>query len=354
MQHSAMLVPNLTIGLDLGDRVSRVCEVNAAGDVVNRASVATQRGALQRFFAGREAARVILEVGTHSPWISHLLEELGHEVVVANPSAVYGSRRRKRRNDDMDAEYLARQGRVDSALLHPIRHRGAQTQGDLVLIRARDQMVRARSGLINHVRGSVKAVGARITSCSAEAFPARAQGEIPGELRSCLQPLLETIHHLTTQIRAMDDQIEAMIQTRYPEAQQLQQIKGVGPITALSFVLLIEDPKRFTRSRDVGAYFGLVPRLDESSESQPQLRITKSGDALGRRLLVNAAHYILGRHGPECDLRAHGEAIAARGGKNAKKRAVVAVARKLSVMMHKLWVSDLAYDPHFAAKKRAA
>lgn len=354
MQRSAMLVPNLTIGLDLGDRMSRVCEVDAEGKVVHRGSVATQRAALERFFSGRNAARVVLEVGTHSPWISRLLEERGHEVVVANPSAVYGSRRRTRRNDDMDAEYLARQGRVDPSLLHPIHHRGAEAQAHLGLIRARDQMVQARSGLVNHVRGAVKSLGARIGSCSTEAFPARAGGAIPPELRTCLEPLLETIQHLTTQIRAMDRKIESILEEEYPEAQRLQQIKGVGPITSLSFVLLIEDAKRFPRSRDVGAYFGLVPRLDESSQSQPQLRITKSGDALGRRLLVSAAHYILGPHGPDCDLRAHGEAIAARGGKNAKKRAVVAVARKLSVLMHKLWISEIPYDPHFLVNKRAA
>ena len=102
----------------------------------------------------------------------------------------------------------------------------------------------------------------------------------------------------------------------------------------------------------MGAYFGLVPKLDESSESRPQLRITKSGDGLGRRLLVSSAHYILGPHGPECDLRTHGHKLAERGGKNAKKRAVVAIARRLAVMMHRLWVAEADYDPHFLAKKR--
>ena len=140
----------------------------------------------------------------------------------------------------------------------------------------------------------------------------------------------------------------------YPEALLLQQISGVGPITALAFVLLVEDPRRFEQSREVGAYFGLVPRLDESSDSTPQLRITKAGDELGRRLLVSAAQYILGPFGPECDLRSHGEAIAQRGGKNAKKRAAVAVARKLAVLMHRLWIAKATYDPQYLAKKRVA
>jgi transposase len=295
-----------------------------------------------------------MEVGTHSPWISRKIEALGHEVVVANPSAVYGKRRRKKRNDEMDAEFLARQGRADPELLHPIRHRGAEAQTHLGLLRGRDQLVRSRTKLVNHVRGSVKAVGGRIVRCSAEVFPRRARGQLPEELRAGLEPLLEVIEEITERIRGMDRQLERVIEEEYPEARLLQQIKGVGPVTALAFVLLVEDPLRFEQSREVGAYFGLVPKLDESSDSQPQLRITKSGDELGRRLLVSAAQYILGPHGPVCDLRSHGELIAQRGGKNAKKRAVVAVARKLAVVMHRLWVHQATYDPHHLAKKRAA
>jgi transposase len=197
-------------------------------------------------------------------------------------------------------------------------------------------------------------MGGRIRSCSAESFARTAPAQIPEELQPVLEPLLETIGELTKRLSAFDRQIERIVAQRYPEAVRLQQIKGVGPVTALAFVLLIEDPYRFTMSREVGAYFGLVPRLDESSDSTPQLRITKTGDALGRRLLVTAANYILGPFGPDCDLRRHGEQIAARGGKNAKKRAAVAVARKLSVMMHRLWISNAAYDPNYLAKRKAA
>ena len=354
MQHTTMLVPNLTIGLDLGDKVSRVCEVNAAGEVVKRASVGTNPTSIDVYFAERVRSRVILEVGTHSPWISRRIEALGHEVVVANPCAVYGKRRRKKRNDNMDAEFLARQGRADPSLLHPIRHRGPQVQAHLGLIRGRDQLVRSRTKLINHVRGSVKSLGGRIARTSAPSFSGRARTQIPAELRPGLEPLLEMISELTTRIRGMDREIQQVIDAQYPEAQLLQRIAGVGPVTALAFVLLVEDPHRFAQSREVGAYFGLVPKLDESSDSQPQLRITKAGDELGRRLLVSAAQYILGPHGPECDLRAFGEAIALRGGKNAKKRAVVAVARKLAIVMHRLWVAEATYDPHFRARRNVA
>jgi transposase len=355
MSHTTMQQQeNLTIGLDLGDRTSRVYAVNAVGDRVAEATIPTTRPGLQRYFCGRGACRVVLEVGTHSPWVSRELTALGHEVVVANPSAMYGRRRRRKRNDRLDAEFLARQGRADWTLLHPITHRTLAAQQHLEVLRARDQVVGMRSKLINHVRGVVKAVGSRIGACSAEAFAKRAAMELPEELRPAVTPLLGLLTELTRQIRAYDEQIATVIDAHYPTARRLQQPKGVGPLTALAFVLLVEDPARFPRSRDVGAYFGLVPRLDESSASQPQLRISKAGDNLGRRLLVSAAHYILGPFGPACDLRRHGEAICVRGATNAKKRAVVAVARKLAVLLHRLWVSDQSYNPNHLQSRRAA
>jgi transposase len=177
---------------------------------------------------------------------------------------------------------------------------------------------------------------------------------VPAELAPALTPVLEVIADLTRRIRAAEVQLAALTAERHPVAQRLQQPAGVGPLTALAFVLLIEDPKRFRKSRDVGPYFGLVPRLDESGASSPQLRISKAGDEFGRRLLVSAAQYILGPFGPECDLRRHGLAIAQRGGKNAKKRAVIAVARKLAVLLHQLWVSEAPYDPDYQLKRRAA
>jgi len=231
-------------------------------------------------------------------------------------------------------------------------HRRPTAQQHLEILKARDQLVRTRTQLINHVRSVVKVSGARLRATSAAAFVARAAPEIPPELRGALEPVAQIIADRNRQIREADQQISRLIHDVYPVAERLQQISGVGPLTALAFVLLVDEPARFDTSRDVGAYFGLVPRLDESSDSQPQLRISKCGDALGRRLLVTAAHYILGPFGPDCDLRRHGLAIAERGGKNAKKRGVVAVARKLAVLLHRLWVSDRPYDPDFIQKLR--
>jgi transposase len=346
-------LPNITVGLDLGDKRSQICQVDAAGACVEETTVATTPDGIARYFTRAARWRVVLEVGTHSPWIARQLEALGHEVFVANASAMYGHRRR-RRNDRMDATFLARQGRADPALLHPIRHRRAQAQAHLEVLRARDQVVQARTKLINHVRGAVKPHGVRLRTCSAEAFPTRVAAAVPTSVRAAVTPLLELIAQLSGQIARYDATVRTLVRTQYPVAQRLQQPAGVGPVTALAFVLLVDEPARFAHSRDVGAYFGLVPRLDESSSATPQLRITKAGDALGRRLLVNAAHYILGRYGPDCALRRHGEAIAARGGKNAKKRAVIAVARKLAVLLHRLWVTDRPYDPNYRPARQAA
>lgn len=353
MLENASVVPVRTIGLDLGDRVSHVYAIDAAGVCVDTRTIPTTAAGIARYFSSDVRWRVVCEVGTHSPWIARALDALGHEVFVANPSAMYG-RRRRRRNDALDAEFLARQGRADPALLHAIRHRSATAQTDLALLHARDQLVAVRTKLINHVRGTVKATGARLPAAAAEAFVGRATPAMPPLLLPALTPVLATITGLTQSIRAYDTEITTLIATTYPVARRLQQPAGVGPLTALAFVLLVDDPTRFKQSRTVGAYFGLVPKLDESSTATPQLGITKTGDEYGRRLLVSAAHYILGPFGPPCDLRRHGEAISARGGANAKKRAVVAVARKLAVLLHRLWVSDQPYVPMYTAERRRA
>jgi transposase len=346
-RQETLTVPNLTIGVDLGDRRSRIYVLDAAGERVEERWVGTTRHDWVEFL-GRYAApaRVVMEVGTHSPWMSREAGALGHDVVVANPSELYGRKRRKRRNDQLDAEHLARLGRVDRKLLHPIQHRGEAAQIDLAVLKSRDMLVQSRTKLIGHVRGLVKALGERVPMCHAEAFARRAAEVLPESLRPALDPVLEQIQSLTDSIRGMDKLIEKRLEETYPEAARLrQQVKGVGPLTALAYVLVIEDPKRFPRPRDVASFVGLVPRLDESGDSSPQLRITKAGDELLRKLLVQAAHHVLGPFGANSDLRNWGLTLMARGGKNARKRAVVAVARKLAVLLHRLWETGNDYVP---------
>ena len=350
MGNSNAGTPTTTVGLDLGDTESVFVRLEADGVMQRPQRVRTTPAAIDRVLGALPPARIVLEVGTHSPWVDRLLRARGHEVIVANPSATYGAHRRRKRNDRLDAEFLARQGRADVALLHPIQHRAETTQQHLAVLRTRDQLVATRTGWINHVRGALKAFGHRLPKCAAEALPAHARPLVTQVLPSLL-PVVDLLEAVTTQIRAYDREIATLIATRYPAAAQAQAISGVGPVTALAFVLLVEDPQRFASSRAVGAYLGLVPRLDASGRANPQLRITKAGDPLGRRLLVTAAHYILGPFGPPCDLRRYGGRLAARGGANAKKRAVVAVARKLAVLLHRLWVTGATYDPDYAQQR---
>jgi transposase len=251
----------------------------------------------------------------------------------------------KRKNDKVDARTLARLVRADPELLYPIRHRGAEARQDLVLLRARDALVAVRTKLINCVRGQVKSVGGRLRKCSAESFHNLGEESLPESVRGALLPLVVQIGEMTASIRKYDAEVRRLTEQKYPETGALQQVKGVGPVTSLAYVLTLENPERFRKSRDVGAYLGLVPKQDDSGESSKQLRITKTGDKMLRRLLVGSAQYILGPFGEECDLRRFGLKLAARGGKNAKRRAVVAVARKLAVLLHRLWLTGEKYEP---------
>ncbi len=258
----------------------------------------------------------------------------------------------KRKTDQIDAENLARLARLDPKLLYPVRHRGEDSQAHMALIRSRQALIACRTQLVNHVRGAVKSFGARLPKCPARSFHNRAQEHIPQALRPALEPVLEQIASLTERIRDYDRRLVAISLEHYPETALLRQVEGIGPLTELTFVLTVEDPHRFEKSRSVGAYLGLVPATDQSGERDPQKRISKEGDQMLRKLLVGSAHYILGPFGSDSDLRRHGEKIASRGGKNSKKQAVVAVARKLCVLLHHLWVTGELYEPLYDAHRR--
>ncbi|MEE8121473.1 MAG: IS110 family transposase [Anaerolineales bacterium] len=339
------------VGLDLGDKFSYITIVDQDGELIEESRLPTTKASFQRKFSTLQPCRIAMEVGAHSRWASQLLTELGHDVLVANARKLRAIYHNPRKGDRADAEILARLGRLDPTLLSPIHHRSPQAQADLAVLRSRDAIVRCRTLLINHARDIVKASGSRLPSCSADSFAHKTAPHIPDPLRPALAPILDTIASLTKQIRAYDRQIATLCQENYPETRQLRSIDGVGPLTSLAFLLTLESPERFTRSRDVGAALGLVPKRDQSGDRDPQLRITKTGDAYLRRLLVGSAQYILGPFGPDCDLRRWGLKLAERGGKNAKKRAVVAVARKLAILLHCLWKNGTTYDPFFQSKK---
>jgi transposase len=336
-----------TIGMDLGDKTHEVCVLTRTGTVHVRKRIANTKESVVKFFKPHAGALVATETGTHSPWIARELERLGCTVLVGNARKLRAIWTAENKSDVRDAEMLARIARVDRALLYPVHHRGEAAQQDLAVLKARDILVATRSDLVNHVRSVVKTAGHRIAKCSTDSFAGRARESVPAGLMPALLPLLEEIETMTKRIRAYDKQILDLIEQRHPDAKRLIQVPGVGPVTSLGFVLSLEEPGRFKKSRSVGAYLGLTARRDQSGETDKQLRITKAGDEFVRRLLVGCTHYILGAFGPECDLRRFGLKLAARGGKNAKRRAVVAVARKLAVLLHRLWVTGAEYDPDY-------
>jgi transposase len=344
----------MTVGLDLGDRFSQVVVLDEEGQVVEEGRVATREAALRQRFSGCSPMRIALETGTHSPWVSRVLEECGHEVVVANSRKLRLIYENPNKDDRVDALYLARLARLDPELLSPVQHRGAGVQKDLALLRSRDALVSARTQLINHVRGLVKSDGSRLPACSTGSFPKKVSEKMPESLKPGLLPVIEEIASLNDRIKALDRQIELLANESYPQTKLLRQVSGIGPITSLAYVLTLETPGRFPKSRTVGAFLGLVPGRKKSGDSDPQRRITKCGDGCMRRLLVNAAHYILGPFGPDSDLRRFGLKIASRGGKNAKKRAIIAVARKLAVLLHHLWRSAEVYEPLYQENHRTA
>ena len=329
-----------TIGLDLGDRVSRYCRLNRAGQSVE-GSVATTKAALRKHFAELKPSHIAIEIGTHACWVADLLRELGHTVVVANAREVKAVSQSLRKNDRNDARLLADLLLSNARLLRPVSLRSPQSRNDLAQINARAVLVEARTKLINSVRGMVKARGDRIAKKASSGFH---KLELPAALQPALKPVMKAVEHINAQIKVLDDQIAELCE-RYPVTNVLRQVAGVGQLTAAAFVLKVENPARFLRGEQIGSYFGLCPGQRQSGNSDPQQRTTKAGDRMMRTLLVQAAHYILGRFGPDCDLRRSGLRIAESGGRYSKRRAVVATARKLAVLLHALWRSGEVYEP---------
>jgi transposase len=352
-QSRKMSEQELTIGLDLGDRSSWCCVLDEAGAIVREQKLGTTPKAMKEVFGAVPRSRIALETGMHSPWVSRLLSQLGHEVIVAHARNVRLIGESRKKDDRIDAQTLARLARIDPQLLSPVKHRSAKAQADLTVIRARAGLVRARTALVNTARGLAKSYGERLRGCNVRNMNAeKAQGLSP-ELRTALEPLLAGIESLSERIGECNERIERLARESYPEVAQLKQVKGVGTLIALTFLLTLEDAHRFRQSRDVGCYLGLQPGRRNSGQSEPQMHISKEGDPYLRTLLVQGAHHILGPFGADSDLRRWGLKLAERGGKSGKKRAIIAVARKLAVLLHHLWVSGEVYQPLRLSKLRA-
>lgn len=341
----------LCIGFDLGDRFTQVCLLDRKGQTRNR-RLRTRPEALMKFLSSQPRSRVVFETCGVSSWVRRLVVAAGHEAVMANARELHLISQSYRKNDRRDAELLARLGLADPKLLRPVVPRSAKAQRTRALMNVRRNLVEQRTRGILSVRGLLKSFAIFLGSCSSEGFPQLVHESLTGEtataeskeLSKIVLHQVSIIEALTEEIRIIDRKVKKAIEVDYPEVNRLMQVQGVGPITALSVVLAIDDPTRFTRGRHVASYFGLCPRQDQSGDTDKQLRISKAGDRYVRQLLVQCAHYILAR-GKDSHLKRWGLALAQRGGANAKKRAAVAVARKLAVLLHSLWLSGEDYEP---------
>ncbi len=341
---TAMDKPDRTMGIDVGDRYSHLCLLDEDGEVVERDRVRSTEAAFRRHFEGVPRLRIALECGTYSPWMRRLLKQLGHQVVIANARKIPTITESESKNDGRDAEQLALMAAFNPKLLSPLEHRSLARQQDLNLIQARAVLVKARTMIVNALRGLVKSAGGRLPACSSKSFPHRAAGAVPPALAAVAGPLIEQIARLNVQIVAMDRQIEELA-AKYPEIGTLRSAPGVGPLVAAAYVLTLDRPNAVPSSRSAGAFLGLRPGQSQSGESDPQRRITRTGNTYLRCLLEQSAQYVLGRFGPDSALRRWGLRLAASGGKRAKKRAIVAVARKLAVLLHSMWRSGQRFEP---------
>ena len=342
----------MTIGIDLGDRHSHVCVLDATGEIVEESRIATTPKTLRARFDGLAPTRIAHEVGGHSAWVSELLKGLGHDVIVANARKLRMIFQSDSKNDRLDAEQLARVARMDPKLLYPIEHRDRSARADLAVMRSRDALVSTRTRLVNHIHGVLKSFGYRVKKYAAASFHRQVADQIPSELKPALQPLLEMLASIAERASSYDREIVRLSTKTYPEIALLRQVDRVGPLTALRYVLTIEDPKRIEKSRNVGAYLGLRPKQRQSGQCDPELRITKAGDRELRRLLVQCSQQMLGPFGKDSDLRRWGLELANRGGATAKKKAVIAVARKLAVLLHRLWLTGEVYEQLRNANRR--
>jgi transposase len=308
----------LTIGLDLGDRWSFYCVLDEAGKIILEQKVPTTPEGMKQTFARIPRSLMALETGTHSPWVSRLLTELRHEVIVAHAQKVELITKSNRKDDRHDARSLARLARIDPELLGPVRHRSAKAQIHLTVIRARAELVSARTALVNAARGLVKSFGQRLPKCGTQQVSRELGAGLSAELREVLEPLLIEIESLNERIQEYDQRMEKIAKESYPQVELLKQVNGVGTQIALTYVLTIEDPYRFAKSRQVGCFLGLRPGRRNSGESEPQKKISKEGDRYLRTMMVQGAHYILGPFGEDSDLRRWGRKLSERGGANAK------------------------------------
>lgn len=332
-----------TIGWDLHQRESQLCVLDASGTVVREQRITTSLARFAAVIPPLLPARVLLEASTESGWVATALEQLGAEVIVANPryAPMYATRSRRVKTDKRDARALAEAAHRGT---YAPTHRVSATQRAVrELLTARDAVVRNRTRVILVVRALLRSHGLRLASGTSATLGARVAAlDLPPALAPILQPLLTLLPHCSTQIAALDVQL-AQYARAEPVIDRLRTVCGIGPVTALAFVATLDTAQRFTTAGQIAAYCGLVPSERSSGEQQRRGHITKAGNTRLRALLVEAAWTLWRSKTPEtAPLRAWTDRVAQRRG---KRIAVVALARRLACLLWALWRDGTVYDP---------
>ena len=339
---AAQRQPAETIGVDLGDKMSRYAILNEQGEVIEEASFRNTTESIAKHFTKQAPSRVAMEVGTQSAWIAREFQKLGHEVIVANSRELKWITSSDTKNDRNDAVKLARLARADRNLLSEVEHRTAEQQADLAVIRARDALVKARTLLVNSARSLAKGFGLRLPSSITPTFGARALAGLAEHSAWGDEGIAGTDRRAGCEDSRLRSECQE-VAAKYPVAVQLARVPSVGTLTAVTYVLTLGRRERFAHSRDAGSFLGLRPQQKQSGERDPHLGISKSGDKYLRKLLVQCAHQLLGHWGKDSALRQWGLSKGTTGA--GKKRAVIAVARKLAVLLHRLWTTGESFKP---------
>ncbi len=343
-----------TIGMDLGVRSTSFCSVDQSGSILDEGVLTSAKEEMGALFKNEPTSRVVIEASGPSRWVAALAAEHGHEVVVANPREFKLISQSHRKTDRNDARILADFGQFRPKLLKPVKLRGLKCQIARTTLTARSHGVRQRTLVIKLIRAQVRNLGESLPTCGAAYFSKKSKDLIPAVLRTSLDPLFHVLEAMMQTIATYDQEIKRLCEDGFPEAEVLRQVNGVGPNTALAFIATVEDPDRFAKSRNVGAYVGLVSKSRSSGSKDPQLRISKRGDKVLRRLLVTSATYICGPRSKDSDLKRFALRLQERGGQSSKAKARIAVARKLSVLLHRLLVTGEVYEPLRNSKTLAA
>lgn len=337
----------ITIGMDLGDKKHAIVGLDAKANIVLRRWLPNDQDSLRTFFERNKGAEIGMETGTHCRWISVLATECGCKAYIGNAHKLRSIFGNTHKNDMRDAEEIANLLHENKRHFHPVMLRDQEHQDLVQLVKMREVAMTDRTRSINAIRGMAKANGARIADCDADSFHRQLKlvlMTLPDNLIRLFRPQIELLKAINATIKAYGKLIDRYRKQHFKEeCALLETIPGIGPINSTSFVAFAGDVKRFRHACDVGPYFGLTAGRDQSSDKDEPKKITKEGNKFVRHLLVNAANNIMKASAANTELKQFALRVWGERGKIAKRKAKVALARKLAVTMAAMLRNGTAY-----------